>query len=127
MIGGYFTRNQGAVARACSAIVAVVFAVSAVSALVGFNIVRVLVPAFGAWAFACNLQASIGRPRRILAIVVQIVTLVIMLVLIFILLMFTEGSGWQDVPAWVWLIMVLLILIPGIAIVDGIRAYREEA
>jgi len=122
---GYFTRDQGAVARACSVIAAVLVGAEALTALVGFDIFRLLLSGLGAWAFAANLQAAI---QRVLAIVMQILILLGMLGLVFLALMIADGgrSGWQVMPAWLWLGIAAAFTIFGVAAFDGIRAYREQ-
>jgi len=109
-------------------IVAVLHALGAVSSLVGFHLVRLLLSAAGAWAFSANLRASIGRTQRMLAIVVQVVNLlaVLGLIVVAMLVAANEGRGWEDVPAWLWLVIAITLTIPAVAIVDGIRAYLDE-
>ena len=125
---GYFTRDQGAVARACSVIAAVLVGVEALTALVGFDIFRLLVSGLGAWAFAANLQAALSRRQRVLAIVMQILVLLGMLGLVFLALMIADGGrrGWQAMPAWLWLGIAAAFTLFGVAAFDGIRAYREQ-
>lgn len=128
MPGGYFTRKQGAVARACSTIAAVLVGAEAITALFGFDIGRLALSGLGAWAFAANLRAPLSRNQRLLAIAMQVLTLLTMLGLVFLALMIAESGRrvWEALPAWLWLAIAVAFTIFGIALTDGIRAYREE-
>ena len=126
---GYFTRQQGAVARACSVLVAVLLAGGALTSLIGFNVGRLLVSAAGAWAFAANTQASIGRTRRMLAILVQVANLLQFVGLVVLLLLLADSGqrGWRDIPWWASALILSAFTVLGIGAADGVRAYSEEA
>lgn len=129
MTGGYLTRDHGVMARACSTIVAVVLVANTLLALLGFSPARILVSAAGAWAFGANLQASIGRTQRMLALAAQAITLLTVIGLLLVAMLIAESGhrGWEVIPSWLWLIIATTLTIPGIAIADGIRAFSEEA
>ena len=110
-------------------LVAVLLAGAALTSLLGFNVTRLIVSAAGAWAFAANLQASIGRTRRVLALLVQVANVLQFVGLVALLMLLADGGqrGWQDIPWWVWLLLVSAFTVLGIGTADGVRAYSEEA
>ena len=130
MIGGYFTREHGPIARACSTTVAVVIAFETLTAVLSFDVIRTALSAAAAWGFAANLQASIGRKQRILAMAAQIMSLLAALALLVLLMMLADGGrrGWEElVSSWLGIVIAIGLTILAVAIVDGIEAYREEA
>lgn len=125
---GYFTRDQSATAKACSVLIAVLLAGNAVISLLGFSIVRIGLSAAGAWAFAANTQAAIGRTQRMLALAAQVITLLSLVGLLLVAMLIAESGhrGWEAIPWWLWVIIATTLTILGIAIADGIRAFSEE-
>ena len=125
---GYFTRDQGVMAKACSVLVAVLLAGNAVIALLGFGIVRIILSAGGAWAFGANTQASIGRTPRMVALAIQVINLLQLLGATALVMLLAESGhrGWEMMPWWLWLLLIGGFTIVGVATADGIRAYSEE-
>jgi hypothetical protein len=137
VVGGYFTRPQGIVARACTLIAVAVHAWAAIGSVFrvldspSFGLITMAVAGLGAWAYAANLQASIGSSLRTIAMLVQILVLLQSLSGLLIASFIAESGrrGWQSFGSNPGLaaLGIGVVAVTIVAAIDGVRAYREEA